>query len=154
MKYKRLILTVLTLTIAGAVFAHSGATGVVKKRMDAMSDMGDRSKLVADMFKGKTEFDKAAIVDAADAFVMHGSAMTELFPDTKDSRTGSKTEALPAIWEGWDEFNEMVTEFVSKSETLQSTVSDTDDPKALKVAFFKTTKSCSGCHKRFRKPKD
>ena len=40
MKYKRLILSVLTLTISGAVFAHSGATGVVKQRMDAMGDMG------------------------------------------------------------------------------------------------------------------
>ena len=154
MKFKTLILVALSLTVAGAVFAHSGATGVVKKRMDAMSDMGDRSKLVADMFKGKTEFDKAAIIDAVDAFVMHGSAMTELFPDTMDSRTGSKTEALPAIWEQWDEFNDLVTEFVSKSETLQSTVSETDDSKVLKVEFFKTTKTCSGCHKRFRKPKD
>lgn len=154
MKYTILLLTALILTIAGAVFAHSGATGVVKKRMDAMGDMGDRSKLVADMFKGKTDFDKAAIVDAADAFVMHGSTMTELFPDTKDSRAGSKTEALPVIWEEWDEFNERVADFVTQSETLQSVISETDDPKTLKVAFFKTTKTCSGCHKRFRKPKD
>jgi len=154
MKYKKQILIALTLTATGAVLAHSGATGVVKQRMDAMVDMGDKSKIVANMFKGKTEFDKAAIVDAADAFVMHGSAMSELFPDSKDSRTGSKTEALPKIWEQWDDFNELVEEFVSKSEVLQSAVGETEDETALKVAFFKTTKTCSTCHKRFRKPKD
>ena len=154
MKYKKQILIALTLTATGAVLAHSGATGVVKQRMDAMVDMGDKSKIVANMFKGKTEFDSAAIVDAADAFVMHGSAMSELFPDSKDSRTGSKTEALPKIWEQWDDFNELVEEFVSKSEVLQSAVGETEDETALKVAFFKTTKTCSTCHKRFRKPKD
>ena len=62
MKYKKQILIALTLTATGAVLAHSGATGVVKQRMDAMVDMGDKSKIVANMFKGKTEFDKACLL--------------------------------------------------------------------------------------------
>jgi len=146
-------LFVFSVLLASIVYSHSGATGIVKERMDAMADMGDKSKLVADMFKGKSEFNRKTLVDAADAFALHGARMAELFPDTKESRTGSKTEALPRIWEEWDEFSKQVTEFVERSESLKNTVSTTEDERQLKKAFFQTTKGCSGCHKRFRKPK-
>ena len=56
-------LIVCSFLLAGIGNSHSGASGVVKERMDAMTDMGDKSKLVADMFKGKTEFDRIAITD-------------------------------------------------------------------------------------------
>ena len=147
-------LFVFSALTAGIVYSHSGATGVVKERMDAMADMGDKSKLVADMFKGKVEFDRNALVDAANAFALHGTRMAEQFPDTEESRTGSKTEALPRIWEEWDDFSKKVVEFVELSESLKDIVSTTEDERQLKKAFFQTTKSCSGCHKRFRKPKE
>lgn len=154
MKKTTILIAISSLLIAGSVYSHSGAKGIVKERMVAMKDMGDKSKIVADMFKGKAEFDRSALVDAADAFVMHGSEMTELFPDTEDSRTGSKTEALPKIWDQWDDFNSLIAEFVTRSEALQLTVASTEDPSELKKAFFQTTKSCSSCHKGYRKPKD
>ena len=119
-----------------------------------MQDMADQSKAVADMFKGKSEFDRRVIVDAADAFARHGEQMAELFPDSKESRTGSNTEALPRIWDEWDNFSTQVTQFVELNESLKDTVSTTEDIGLLKKAFFKTTKGCSGCHKRFRKPKE
>ena len=37
-------------------FSHGGATGIVKERMDAMGNMAEATKLVADMYKGKSEF--------------------------------------------------------------------------------------------------
>ena len=154
MKKITLTLAILSVIIAGSVFAHSGAKGVVKQRMDAMADMGDKSKIVADMMKGKIEYTPAAIIDAADAFVMHGENMAEFFPDTKESRTGSKTEALPKIWDEWDDFSVMVTKFVERSKALQDFAANTEDKTELKKAFFKTTKSCSGCHKRFRVQKN
>ncbi|MFK7854223.1 MAG: cytochrome c [Granulosicoccus sp.] len=140
--------------MAGIVNSHSGAKGIVKERMDAMENMGDKSKLVADMLKGEREFDATALVDAADAFVLHGTRMAELFPDTEESRTGSNTEALPRIWDEWDDFSKRVNEFIELSESLKTTVSTTEDVGQLKKAFFQTRRSCSGCHKRFRKPKD
>ena len=38
-----------TVAICGASLAHDGATGIVKKRMDAMSDIGDQMKAMAAM---------------------------------------------------------------------------------------------------------
>ena len=76
---RSLVLIMCTFIIAEAS-SHDGAMGVVKERMDAMSDMSDKSKLVANMFKGKVEFDQITLADAANAFVEHGTKMTTLFP--------------------------------------------------------------------------
>jgi len=92
--------------------------GIVKERMDAMKDMGKQSKLVAKMFKGKAEFNKSELIKTADVFVTHGLKMDEQFPDTEMSRTGSKTEALPLIWEERADFTERTERFLQDSEEL------------------------------------
>lgn len=153
MRIRSKLAMVFCTLIAGVVYGHSGATGIVKERMDAMQDMSDKSKLVATMFKGEIEFDSTAVLDAANTFLSHGTGMAELFLDTEHSRTGSKTEALPIIWEEWDDFNAQVNNFIMLSESLKNAASTTNDERQLKKAFFQATKGCSGCHKRFRKPK-
>ncbi len=151
-KLKTIVAT-LTLTIGCTALAHTGVTGIVKERMDAMKDMSKMSKEISAMFKGKTQLDHNTLATAADAFVMHGTEMKALFPDTHDSRMGKKTEALPKIWEDEAGFNAAIEDFIALSESLQQTVAETTDEKALKKAFQKTAKSCSGCHKQYRKPK-
>ncbi len=141
------------LLVMGSVASHSGAVGIVKERMDAMDELGDYSKQVADMFKGKTEFKHQTVLDAADVFVMHAAAMSDLFPDTDASRTGSETAALPLIWQEKETFDRMVNEFETLSIALKATVESTEDQSTLKKAFFTTTKSCSACHKKYRRPK-
>lgn len=148
-----LMSSILGLILLGVAHGHGGATGIVKERMDAMQDMADKSKVVANMFKGKTEFNRDVLVDAALAFSSHGASMVELFPDTKASRTGSSTEALPTIWDEREGFESSVAEFVMLSDALMDDIDNGGDKAALKKAFFKTTKGCSGCHKQFRKPK-
>ncbi|MGQ7843260.1 c-type cytochrome [Granulosicoccus sp. 3-233] len=143
----------LSATIAGVAYSHQGATGVVKQRMDAMGEMGDHSSAVADMFKGKAAYDSQVIASAAKVFVQHGKTMTSLFPDTDMSRTGSQTEALPAIWTRWSDFSDLADEFVTRSEELAVLATTTNDKRVLKRNFFKTTKSCSACHKQFRETK-
>lgn len=118
-----------------------------------MKELGRQSKLVTGMFKGKTAFNKAEVSSAADLFVTHGQEMLSLFPDTEHSRTGKTTEALPEIWKDWDGFSESVDEFVIRSKALQQAVASTDDQQALRQAFMLSTKSCSSCHKAYRKPK-
>lgn len=150
---------VLTLTVAIAlaaafgVMAHSGATGIVKQRMDAMSDMGDHSKLLGKMFKGKVDFDLQAVRDAADAFVEHAGEMLQLFPDTKDSRHGHKSQSKQVVWEDWDDFSEQVESFLSASQSLRDVSHASDDEAELKKAFFAAAKGCKSCHKVYRKPK-
>ena len=154
MRYSSVLLIACNLLMAGVVNGHSGATGVVKQRMDAMQAMSNRTQVVTDMFKGRAQFDRDAIVKAADSFVTHGSQMLELFPDTEHSRTGSQTEALPEIWLNRDGFNQKAEEFVVLSKALKVTAAATDNERELRTAFFRATKGCSGCHKIYRRPSD
>ncbi len=147
------LLAASTLAIAANVMAHSGATGIVKQRMDAMVELGDHAKLLASMFKGKTAFEVQSVRDAADSFVSHGRQMAEWFPDTENSRYGHKSQSKQVVWEQWDDFVEEVNDFIAASETLQAKAQTTDDEAELRKAFFATAKGCKSCHKVYRKPK-
>ncbi len=147
------LLMIAALCISAVASAHSDATGVIKERMDGMNAMAVHSKTVADMFKGKQAFDVIAVRDAADAFVYHGQSMVGQFPDTEFSRTAKPTQALPAIWDDAEAFEQAVQQFIQQSKKLLIAADLTSDQTALKKPFFVATKNCSGCHKRFRQPK-
>ena len=85
-----------------AVLAHSGATGIVKQRMDAMSEMGKTIKDLAAMMRGEKAYEAKVVKTGAALIGKHsGDAMTGLFPE------GSKhgpSEARAEIWTDWEEF--------------------------------------------------
>ena len=143
---------------AAGALAHDGATGIVKERMDAMGELGDHAKAVGDMLKGQAPLVPAAVRDAADAFVRHGRRIPALFPDTEHSRRGATTEALPAIWDDAEGFAALSERFVADSEAFGAaaaglgdgaTLADAD-ARAVRAAFFRAAKGCSGCHERYR----
>ena len=153
---------VIAVVIAGQAIAHTGAIGIVKERMDSMSTLGDHAKRVGDMLKGKASFDLDAIDAAAQAFVTHGDKIPKLFPNTEDSRENTVTEALPAIWNNWDDFVALAEKFANDSRALltlsnelkDSTQGVEDQSRAVRSVFFKAAKNCSACHERFRLDKD
>lgn len=153
MKIITTLIIVSSLLFAGLVYSHSGATGIVKERMDAMKELKDSSRLVLDMFKGKSDFNQSAVAEVADLFVHHGETMLSLFPETVESRTGKTTEALPQIWEQWDDFTDEVNDFISAGKSLKQVVAATNNQREVKSAFNKAMNSCKSCHKPFRKAK-
>ena len=51
----RIWISAIAMTSIGlAAFAHSGATGGMKERMDAMSEMGEAMKTLTPMMRGQT----------------------------------------------------------------------------------------------------
>jgi cytochrome c556 len=164
-KRNRTVAALLTVAIVGSIgqgIAHTGATGIVKERMEAMKTLGDHAEVVGDMLKGKTPFELGSVEAAASAFIEHGEHIPMLFPDTEESRTGSKTEALPAIWTDWDGFTALAAQFTEDSSALATVVdglstgaqSADEQSRAVRAAFFRASKSCSGCHERFRLEQD
>ncbi len=145
--------TILSVLLTVTASAHKDATGIVKHRMDSMSEMGDAMKTMADMVKGKSKYDQSIIQDSAITLSGHSEKILEYFPDTDDSRNAETSDALPAIWKSWDRFTEL-------SKGLEDVVDDlnqaalSDDKRILRLAFSKTAKACSACHDDFRKPKE
>lgn len=131
--------------------AHQSATGVVKERMDAMGDMSDTNKRIAKMFKGEIDIDRNYITRAAESFINHAQAMSSQFPDTAESRTGSETEALPAIWEDWSGFEQRINKFIAANLDLQDALEDQVSDRKLRKAVFSVARSCKSCHKTYRK---
>lgn len=141
-----------------SVKAHEGASGIIKQRMDAMKSMGDYAKTVGDMFKGKATFDLSVIRTASQAFIRHGQTIPAQFPDTPESRKGSMSEALPAIWDDWQQFTALAEQFTRDSRQLDSVIAklqisdalDNASTRNVRAAFFKAVKNCSDCHELFR----
>ena len=155
MKFLSLSVVSLTVsvTLAVAALAHTGATGIVKERMDGMMAMGKALGVVADMFKGKTSFDAAKVSASAKVVEGHAADMVALFPDTKASREGKHTEALPSVWESNDEFVALAVALEKKSADLAQ-VAASGDQSQIRRSFGEMARVCSACHQDYRKPKN
>lgn len=136
-----------------SVWAHSGATGVVKKRMEGMKVMGSAMGEVGDMFKGKREFDAERIAASARTVRTHALEIEKLFPDTPMSRTSKVSEALPAIWKKPEEFRKLARRLAERATALESTAG-TGDKRKIRIDFARLAKTCASCHTDFRKPKN
>jgi len=102
MKKVVFIISLLFVGSSALVFAHGGATGVVKERMDLMVSLKDAIRNLKPLFRGKEEYDvekvkqnALAIRDGA------GKHMTKLFPE---GSLKMPSEATSEIWTQWEEF--------------------------------------------------
>jgi len=132
---------------AGAAYAHGGATGIVKERMDAMSGIGDNMKSVGGMLKSGS-YDANVAIDAGDAIAGHaGEALTKLFPE---GSLEAPSEASPAIWTDWPKFQAYADDLQAAALALKTLAADGADPKAVAGAFGELAATCKACHEAFR----
>jgi len=62
---------------------------------------------------------------------------------------GDNTDALPAIWDNWSDFQQKADEFTKRtSDLLAATASG--DLATIQPAFMEAAKSCKGCHDDYR----
>ena len=154
------------LTLAVAAFAHGGATGLVKERMDGMVAIAKSMKELVGMSKaGSVDGPKAASL-AKDIQSHSGDAMLERFPA---GPVPMVSEASPAIWDDWAEFEALAHRLGTLAEGLalsamgvgqktgltfgpadplppMDVLATTDFDDLLKA----TTQTCSSCHEAFR----
>lgn len=106
----------LGLAVAGSVWAHSGATGIVKERMDGMMVMGKAVKEITPMMRGKVDYDAEAVRAFAETLGEHsGAAMTRLFPE---GTGGAPSVAKPKVWTNWEGFEALAMQLQTLSEGL------------------------------------
>ena len=117
MKKTSITAAVLIAGTAVTAFAHGGATGIVKERMDAMLAMGKAVKAVAPMMRRETAYDAETVRDTARLFQQHaGESMTKLFPE---GTGGMPSEAKEDVWTDWDRFAALATQLEEYSEGLE-----------------------------------
>ena len=101
--HRSIIALTATVIAATAATAHEGVKDpAVMARMHAMSEIGDATKVLGQMAKGAAPFDATAAQSAADAIAREAARIPALFETRADD---PKSEALPAIWERFEDFS-------------------------------------------------
>ncbi len=136
---------------ASLAYAHGGAHGVMKERMDLMKGMGDAMKAMGAMFKQQAPYQADVVAENAALLAEHAPKIPDLTPDGSNEKP---SEALPIIWEDWDTFVEQTNQLEVESSKLAEIAGNGGDERQAKMQFAKVSKTCGTCHERFRKPKE
>jgi cytochrome c556 len=139
----------LCLALSGTALAHSGASGIVGERMEAMESIADAMKAVGNMIRGKSHFDPKLAEDAATAIEVHASEIPQLFPEGTDQ---APSEALPAIWDDWEQFTAMAGELREEAASLSQEAETGEKAEDLAARFAQLAQTCTNCHEQFRQP--
>lgn len=106
----------LASSLAATAYAHGGATGIVKDRMDAMAAMAAEIRVIAPMMRGETAYDVASVRAAAQTFSFHsGVAMTNLYPE---GTGGSPSASTAKVWSDPDGFAQLADQLSDYAEGL------------------------------------
>ncbi|MEL7429674.1 MAG: cytochrome c [Pseudomonadota bacterium] len=147
MKRFAAVLVAATIGLSGFAIAHEGAEGMVKERMDMMGDIGKAMKRMGLMIKGEVDYDAEVAKAAALEIYGHATHIPEMFPE---GSTEKPSEALPAIWENWDEFVAISEQMKTDAKQLAEIAGAANSADAIKVQFGAVGKSCGSCHEKFR----
>jgi cytochrome c556 len=138
--------------LAGPALADGHAKGVdpnIKYRQSLMEIIGTNMGAIGDIMKNQ--------LDLPGAIANHAGQMAEaaalIGPAFKKDISKGPTDAKPEIWKDWAKFEKAVADYESAAQGLASAAAGSD-PAAVGAAMKTLGKSCSGCHKPFRKPKE
>lgn len=130
---------------AGAAAAET----VQETRTKTMKALGGHMGAIAKVAKGEADY-SPAIVDHAKGIEMISHKVVDLFPaGSADAKSRSK----PEIWSDWAGFEKVANDFKSATPALV-TAAMSGDKGQIGAALGAVGKTCGGCHKPFRKPKE
>jgi len=144
------IIAAVGFVLSYAALAHEGhehATGVVRERMELMTDMGKRLLAISKRLRANKELDR--IAPDARAIKEGSSKITAEFPP---GSTQFPTAAKPVVWQQWDDFSEKAKKLQIEVEKLSTT--SPSDGDALRMQFRAVAFACDGCHETYRVPKE
>ena len=144
------IIGVIGIVLSCAAFAHEGhehATGVVRERMELMTDMGKRLLAISKRLRANKELhsigsDARAIKEASGKIAAQFPSGSTQFP----------TAAKPVVWQQWSDFTEKAKNLEIEAEKL-STANPANGDK-LREQFRAVAFACDGCHETYRVPKE
>ena len=133
----------LIFVLVNPTFAHEGATGVVKERMD-------KFKMSKTMMKqiniGLRENDFENIEKSAQKLLSWSKEMSKYFPEGSDV---SPSEASKNIWLDPNGFSKAIKNFEEASLELVNQAKAENSRDSIQ-AFRNLANTCKGCHQKFR----
>ena len=142
-KYIFFILALITFSFTAN--SEPSAEEIIKGRKALFSKNYSTAKKVQ-TFASKGDFEKvkSLMIEMSENY----KTLLEYFPE--NTKEGFKTEALPAIWENKDEFNNLMTKSSNDMIKLAKTIEASEDTKAILGKLMWS--NCKACHTKFRAP--
>ena len=122
---------------ASSVWAHSGATGVTKERMDLMKDMAEAMKIMGAMFKGEAPFAPAIVAERASFLADHAMTIPDVTPEGSGNHP---SEALPIIWQEWDDYVQSSIGLAEAGAKLVEIANDGADFSRARAAYVSSAR--------------
>ena len=143
--FKYIFFILVSITFSLPANSDSSVEQIIKGRKALFSKNYSTAKKVQ-TFASKGDFEKAKslMIEMSENY----KNLLEYFPE--NSKEGFKTEALPAIWENKDEFNNLMTKSSNDMIQLTKIIETSDDVKGTLGKLMWA--NCKACHSKFRAP--
>jgi len=120
--------------------------GIIKYRQNVMKSTAGHMGAIVDILKNVLPLE-AHVSDHARSMLQNSRMTLSMFPEGSGK---GRTKSKQAIWENWSEFESAANDFELESAKLAE-VAESGDMEALAKQVRATGKTCSGCHRHFRK---
>ena len=143
--FKYIFFILVSITFSQPANSDLSTEELIKGRKAIFSKNYSTAKKVQ-TFASKGDFERAKslMLEMSENY----KNLLEYFPE--NSKEGFKTEALPAIWENKDEFNNLMTKSSSDMIKLTKIIHTSDDIKGTLGKMMWA--NCKACHSKFRAP--
>ena len=142
---KKAALLLLLIFVCGTV-SFADSHGIIKYRQNVMKSVSGHMGAIVDILKNGLPL-KDHIVDHALSMQQISRMTLSMFPEGSGK---GRTKSKQVIWEQWSEFESAASDFERESIKLVE-VAQSGDMEALSKQVRATGKTCSGCHRNFRK---
>ena len=143
--FKYIFFILVSITFSQPANSDLSTEELIKGRKAIFSKNYSTAKKVQ-TFASKGDFERAKslMLERSENY----KNLLEYFPE--NSKEGFKTEALPAIWENKDEFNNLMTKSSNDMIKLTKIIDTSDDIKGTLGKMMWA--NCKACHSKFRAP--
>ena len=138
-------------TLAPAPANKEAALKLMNDRHENMESIGDATKAAGRTLKSPAP-DLAVIRSTAATYTKLAPQVASWFPPGTGPDVG-KTDALPAIWEKPQDFQQKARDFQGAVKAFDAAAKSGDMP-AINKAFGDVGKSCKACHDPYRAKDD
>ena len=143
--FKYIFFILVSITFSQPANSDLSTEELIKGRKAIFSKNYSTAKKVQ-TFASKGDFERAKslMLEMSENY----KNLLEYFPE--NSKEGFKTEALPAIWENKDEFNDLMTKSSDDMIKLTKIIDTSDDIRGTLAKMMWA--NCKACHSKFRAP--
>ena len=138
--------SLLLLIFVYGTVSFADSHGIIKYRQNVMKSVSGHMGAIVDILKNGLPL-KDHIVDHALSMQQISRMTLSMFPEGSGK---GRTKSKQVIWEQWSEFESAASDFERESIKLVE-VAQSGDMEALSKQVRATGKTCSGCHRNFRK---